>query len=181
MIHGVFHLEPLLATGYALLLVVIAASLERMAQHSHLRADQYHTQGFRFRKDAEHWECPMGTQLQMAKIDHELRVMHYRAPARACNGCSMKPDCTDSENGRTISVPMDPWVSSAIGRFHRGISLSVLALAGLIIAIEIFRHYHGIEPLLLGVVMIILSLLGLNLARGLREPQGTGQGSASAF
>jgi hypothetical protein len=173
MMHGIVHLEPLLAAGYALLLVVIAAGLERMARHSHLRADQYHTQGFRFRKDAEHWECPMGARLQMAEIDHELRVKHYRAPARTCNGCSMKSDCTDSDHGRTISVSMDPWVSSAIGRFHRGISLSVLALAGLIIAIELFRHDHGMELLVLVGVMIMVSLLGLNLARGLWEHIGS--------
>ena len=115
----------------------------------------------------------MGARLQMAEIDHELRVMHYRAPARTCNGCSMKPDCTDSDNGRTISVPMDPWVGTAIGRFHRGISLAVLVLAGLILAIELIRHYHGMELLVLVTAMIIVSLLGLNLARGLWEDTGS--------
>ena len=85
----------------------------------------------------------------------------------------MKPDCTDSDTGRVISVPMDPWLSSAIGRFHRGISLSVLVLAGLIIAIEIFRHNHGMELLVLVAVMVMVSLLGLNLARGLWEDVGS--------
>src|SRR5205809_5423657 len=98
MMHGNFHLEPLLATGYTLLLVVIAGGLEWMGRHSHRRADRYQTGGFRFRKDGEHWECPMGTRLHMTEIDHELRVIRYRAPARTCNGCSMKPDCTDSDN-----------------------------------------------------------------------------------
>lgn len=171
--HGIVHLEPLLATGYAMLLVVIAAFLEWMARHSHARTDQYHTQGFLFHKDRDHWECPMGTRLQVAEINHELRVMHYRAPARTCNECPMKPDCTDSDGGRTISVPMDPWVSSAIGRFHRGISLSVLLLAGLIIVIELFRHNHGMELLVLVAVMFMVSLLGLNLARGLWEDVGS--------
>ena len=173
MMPVILHLEPLLATGYAILLIAIAAGLGRMARHSQLRADQYHTQGFRFHKGAEHWECPMGERLQMSEIDRELRVMHYRAPARACNGCSMKPDCTDSDNGRTISVPMDPWVGTAIGRFHRGISLAVLVLAGLILAIELIRHYHGVELLVLVTAMIIVSLLGLNLARGLWEDTGS--------
>ena len=85
----------------------------------------------------------------------------------------MKPDCTDSYHGRTISVPMDPWVSSVIGHFHRGISLSVLVLAELIIAIELIRHDHGMEPLVLVAVMIMVSLLGLNLARGLWEHIGS--------
>jgi hypothetical protein len=171
--HESFHLEPLLATGYTLLLVVIAGGLKWMGRHSHRRADQYHTGGFRFHKDAEHWECPMGARLHMAEIDHELRVVRYRAPARTCNGCSMKPDCTDSDGGRVISVPMDPWLSSAIGRFHRGISLSVLVLAGLIIAIEIFRHNHAMELLELVAIMVMVSLLGLNLLRGLRGHVGS--------
>jgi hypothetical protein len=173
MIPTNFHLEPLLATGYTLLLVVIAGGLEWMGRHSHRRADQYQTGGFRFRKDAKHWECPMGARLHMAEIDHELRVVRYRAPARTCNGCSMKPDCTDSDTGRVISVSMDPWLSSAIGRFHRGISLSVLVLAGLIIAIEIFRHNHGMELLELMAIMFMVSLLGLNLVRGLRGHPGS--------
>ena len=66
MIPANFHLEPLLATGYTLLLVVIAGGLEWMGRHSHRRADQYQTGGFRFRKDAKHWECPMGARLHMA-------------------------------------------------------------------------------------------------------------------
>ena len=35
---GAFHLEPLLMTGYAMLLVAIAGGLEWMGRHSHLRA-----------------------------------------------------------------------------------------------------------------------------------------------
>ncbi len=167
------HPEPLLAIAYALLLVLIAAGLEWMGRHSHRRADQYHTGGFRFRKDGAHWQCPMGARLHIEETDHELRVIRYRAPARTCNGCSMKPDCTDSDNGRVISVPMDPWLSSAIGGFHRGISLSVLVLAGLIIAIEIYRHNHGAERLVLGIAMVIVSLLGLSLANGRRCISGT--------
>jgi hypothetical protein len=114
----------------------------------------------------------MGERLQMIETDHELRVIRYQAPARTCNGCSMKPDCTDSDNGRTISVPMDPWLKSAIGRFHRGISLLLLVLASLIIVIELFRHNHGIERLVLATVMIMVSLLCINLARSLREHLG---------
>jgi hypothetical protein len=169
MMHENFHLEPLLATGYTLLLLAIAGGLEWMGRHSHRRADQYHTSGFRFRKDAGHWECPMGTPLHLVEANQELRVIRYRAPARACNGCSMKPDCTDSDHGRVISVPMDPWLSSAIGGFHRGMSLLILALAGLIIAIEIYRHKHGIELPVLVAVMVVTSLLGINMVRGLRE------------
>jgi hypothetical protein len=173
VMHENFHLEPLLATGYTLLLALIAGGLEWMGRHSHRRADQYHTKGFHFRKDQAHWECPMGARLHLTEVDHELRVIQYRAPACTCNGCSMKPDCTDSDNGRVISVPMDPWLTSAIGRFHRGISLSILVLAGLIVTIEILRHNHGMELPTLVVIMVMVSLFGLNLVRGLRGHSGS--------
>lgn len=73
-----FHLESWLANGYVLLLLIIAAGLEWMGRHSHRRASQYHTGGFRFHKDADHWECPHGARLERAEIDNELRVIRDR-------------------------------------------------------------------------------------------------------
>jgi hypothetical protein len=162
-----FHLEPLLAGGYAMLLVVIAAGLEWMGRHSHRRADQYHTSGFRFHKRRDHWECPNGARLERAEIDNELRVIRYRAPAHTCNGCPIKARCTDSDNGREISVSLDPWLSSAIGRFHRGISLALLVLAGLIVVVELLRHDHGPERWALATVVVTVSLLVVNVGRSL--------------
>jgi hypothetical protein len=157
-----------LATGYALLLLIVAAGLEWMGRHSHRRADQYHTRGFRFHRHADHWECPQGARLERAEIDNELRVIRYRAPAHTCNGCPIKIHCTDSDTGRELSVSMDPWLSSAIGRFHRGISLALLVLAASIMTIELVRHGHGTERSLLSAAVAILSLLALNVARSLR-------------
>jgi hypothetical protein len=168
-----FHPESLFAIGYAAALLVIAAGLEWMGRHSHRRADQYSTGGFRFHKHADHWQCPNGARLERAEIDNELRVIRYRAPARTCNGCPIKSQCTDSDTGREISVSLDPWLSSAIGRFHRGISLTLLVLAGLIIAIELLRHDHGTERWVLSPAVLIVSLLALNLGRDLwRETRG---------
>jgi len=163
-----FHLETLLATGYALLLLVIAAGLEMMGRHSHRRAGEYHHRGFRFHKHADHWECPHGARLERAEIDNELRVIRYRAPAHICNGCPIKAQCTDSDSGRELSVSLDPWLSSAIGRFHRGLSLTLLILAVLIMAIELVRHRSGPERWLLSAAVVALSLLALNVARELR-------------
>ena len=160
-------LEAWLATGYALLLLVIAAGLEWMGRHSQRRANKYQTGGFRFHQQADHWECPHGARLERAEIDKELRVIRYRAPAHTCNGCPIKGLCTDSDTGRELSVSMEPWLSSAIGRFHRGISLALLVLAGLIMAIELIRHGHGTERRVLATAVTVLSLLALNVARGL--------------
>jgi hypothetical protein len=160
--------EPWLATGYALLLLVVAGGLEWMGRHSRRRSNQYHTGGFRFHKAADHWECPHGARLERAEIDHELRVIRYRAPARTCNGCPIKTRCTDSDEGREISVSMDPWLSSGIGRFHRGMSLVLLVLAGLIMTVELLRHGQGTERWVLSSGVAVLGLLALNVARGRR-------------
>jgi len=163
-----FHMETLLATGYAVLLLVIAAGLEMMGRHSHKRAGEYHHRGFRFHRQADHWECPHGARLERAEIDNELRVIRYRAPAHTCNGCPIKAQCTDSDSGRELSVSLDPWSSTAIGRFHRGISLALLILATLIMAIELVRHGRGPERWLLSAAVLTLSLLALNVTRNLR-------------
>ena len=164
-----FHLETLLAMGYALLLLVIAAGLEIMGRHSHRRAGEYHNRGFRFHKHADRWECPQGVRLERAEIDIELRVIRYRASAQTCNGCPIKAQCTDSDSGRELSVSLDPWLSSAIGRFHRGISLALLILAGLIMAVALVRHGRESERWVLFAALAMLSLLALSLARGLRR------------
>ena len=164
-----FDPEARLATGYALLLLAIAAGLEWMGRHSQRRASQVHTGGFRFHKHADHWECPHGARLERAEIDNELRVVRYRAPAHTCNGCPIKAQCTDSDSGRELSVSLDPWLSSEIGRFHRGISLALLILATLIMAIELVRHGRGSERWILSAAVATLSLLALNVARSLRR------------
>jgi len=163
-----FHLETLLATAYALLLLAIAAGLELMGRHSHRRAGQFHHRGFRFHKHADHWECPRGARLERAEIDNELRVIRYRAPARTCNGCPIKAQCTDSDSGREISISLDPWLSSEIGRFHRGISLALVILAASIMAVELVRHGRGPERWVLSAAVATLSLFALHVARGLR-------------
>ena len=163
-----FHLETWLATGYALVLLVIAAGLEIMARHSHRRADQYHHRGFRFHKNTDHWECPHGQRLERAEIDNELRVVRYRAAAHACNSCPIKTRCTDSDSGRELLISLDPWLRSEIGRFHRGISLVLLILAASIMAVELVRHGRGPERWVLSAAVVSLSLLALNVARGLR-------------
>jgi len=166
------HWESLIATGYAMLLVVIAGALEWMGRHSHQRAGRFHTGGFRFQKHLDHWECPTGIRLLRAETDNDLRVIRYRAPARTCNGCPVKANCTDSDNGREIEVPLDPWLSTEIGRFHRGLSLALLFLAALILAVELLRHDHGTERWVLAGALTIISVLTVNVAQELRGHPG---------
>ncbi len=163
------HTEPLLAGGYAILLVLIAVLLEWLARHSQRRSDRYETAGFHFHHDRDAWECPQGARLERSEVDHRLRVVQYRAPADTCNSCPIKSRCTNSERGRTISMPLDPWVRSAAARFQRGISLVILTLADLILAIEILRHGHRAEGWILASLFVGISLSGLSLAGRLRD------------
>lgn len=150
----VFHLEPLLAMAYAVLLMVIAAGLEWLAKRAHKRSDQYHTGGFRFHRDRDTWECPVGLVLIRTEIDHEEGVVRYRAPAHSCNSCQIKSDCTHSDRGREIAVPVDPWVQSASLRLQRGISVVLVTLATVILIIELLRHGHGTEQWVLMLLLL---------------------------
>ncbi len=143
-----YHIEPLLAGGYAILLVLIATLLEWLARHSQARAGRYDTAGFRFHHDRDAWECPQGARLERGEIDHELRVIQYRAPADTCNvACPHQSALHEFQTptSRTLSIPLDPWVRSAAARFQRGISLVLLTLAALILTVELFRHGQGRE------------------------------------
>ncbi len=164
-----FHAEPVLAIAYALLLLGIAAFLEWMGRHTEQRAHRYHTAGFRFHKQADHWECPTGERLGRAETDHQLRVVRYRAPAHTCNRCALKTQCTDSDHGREIEVSIDPWLSSAMGHFHRGLSLVLVILAGLIAGVELIRHDHGTERWVLSAVLFMVALLAVQRVRDLRH------------
>jgi hypothetical protein len=164
-----YHLEPLLAGGYAIFLVLMAVLLEWLARHSQKRSDRYETAGFHFHHDRDAWECPQGARLERSETDYRLRVIQYRAPSDTCNCCSIKTHCTNSERGRTISMPLDPWVRSAVSRFQRGISLVLLTLADLTLAIELLRHGHGAEGWILAGLLVGISVSGLSLAGHLRD------------
>jgi hypothetical protein len=168
-----FHLEPLLASAYILLLMLISAALEWMARHSHKRADQYHTGGFRFHPDRDTWECPQGMALVRAEVDHEQRVIRYRAPAQACNNCQIKSRCTHSDKGREIPVPMDPWMRSASLRFQTGFSLVLLILSGFLACVELLRHNHGAEVWMMGLTLALIVALGGRTVRRLRAYSDT--------
>ena len=96
---------------------------------AHRRSLRFRTAGFTYDEAQDHWECPEGEHLWPHEFDHERRLVRYRAKAHICNGCPRKAACTDSDRGREIVRPSDPWPHSEAGRFHRAISLLMVALA----------------------------------------------------
>jgi hypothetical protein len=152
------HAEVVLAAIYAIFLAGVAFVLEFLARHSHQRSERYRNSGFVYFQKLDSWECPAGRQLLRTETDFQRRIVHYRAPADACNACSLKNNCTDSNNGRLLESHMDSWVESELRRFHRGISLVLLLLATIILVAESVRHPGPRELFLVGCLLVPVGL-----------------------
>jgi hypothetical protein len=172
--------ETLLAAGYASFLLVAAAVLELLSAHTHRRALRYRTAGFDYDEQQDHWRCPEGEHLWPHELDHERRLVRYRAKAHICNGCPRKDACTDSDQGREIVRPLDPWPHSEAGRFHRGISLLLVVLALVVVAVGAARNHEPAEAGLLAALLALSLLAGRRLLRDFRaHPSGFPAPSAS--
>jgi len=164
------HIEVLFAAAYALFLVASAAILEMLACRTHRRTSQRHTLGFRYQMEFDRWECPTGHHLHRHQTDPVLRVVRYRAPARTCNTCAVKPACTDSNEGREIERRPEGWLETGIGRFHRGLSLALLVLAALILGIETARFRQERELILLASLLVPILILTARLSAAFLWP-----------
>jgi len=160
--------EVALAEAYAGALVAGAFLLEWLSAHTHRRSLRYRTAGFTYVESQDHWKCPEGEHLWPHEFDHERRLVRYRAKAHICNGCPIKAACTDSDRGREIVRPLDPWPHSEAGRFHRVISLLMVALGALILVVEAARHHRPSELALLVVLLAAAALAASWLLRDLR-------------
>ena len=162
MIPGV-HVEVVLAAGYAIFLVGVAFILESIARHSHQRSEGARNSGFVYFQELDLWECPASRHLLRTETDYQRRIVHYRAPADACNACPLKNNCTDSNDGRLLLRHLDSWVESELRRVHRGISLVLLLLATLMLLAEAVRHPEPREVLFVGSLLCPLGLAGAKL------------------
>lgn len=160
--------EVLLAAGYAGLLTIGAFLLEWLSAHTHRRSLRYRTAGFAYDAAQDHWQCPEGQHLWPHQFDRERRLVRYRAHAHICNGCPCKDACTDSDQGREIVRPLDPWPHSEAGRFHRGVSLMLIAVSLLVVVVAALRHHAAGEVALLAGVASVAVLAGRWLLRDFR-------------
>jgi hypothetical protein len=150
--------EVVLFVGYATFLLAAAVALEWLSAHTHRRALRYRTAGFAYDEVHDHWECPEGEHLWPHEFDHERRLVRYRAKAHVCNGCARKDACTDSDEGREIVRPLDPWPHSEAGRFHRGVSLLLVALALLVLVVGIARNHGALSDVASQVAVLAVAL-----------------------
>ena len=161
------------AFAYAVLLLGAALGLDAMARHSHRRSGRYRTAGFEFKPAHDLWICPEGQELKRHSIDAEQRVVRYRASPQTCNACPAKDGCTDSHEGRELVHPVDSWPHSEAGRFHRGISVVLLALAILVIVIVAVRHHEPDELVMLCLALLpVVVVLSRMLTTVLHTPSG---------
>jgi len=160
--------EVLLAAAYASFLALGAFAIEWLSAHTHRRALRYRTAGFTYDETHDHWQCPEGEHLWPDELDRERRLARYRARAHVCNACPSKARCTDSDHGREIVRPLDPWPHSEAGRFHRVIALLMVAVSVLILVVELARHHTLAEAAVLLGLLLPIAVAGRWLLRDLR-------------
>jgi len=156
-------IEVLLSSAYAVFLLAIAAGLEVMAKQAQRRTDRYELAGFRYHPGFDRWECPEGNHLVRVESDLMWRSARYRARAHDCNACRRKVDCTDSDSGREIEHHLDLWMRTGLRQFHRGLSLTLIVLAGLLLIIEVARYPERNCMTLLAIFLLAVFLFGVRL------------------
>lgn len=161
-------LEGVVMFGYAIALALIAVALEMAALHAHRRSLETATIGFTYHPERDVWKCPRDQHLFPVFSDHAKGIVVYRAPASACNACRSKAACTDSDNGREIERRIPNGLEYGMQRFHRAMSLTLLALANLILAVELFRSPGIYLRLAMFLVFILFCLIIRRLAGDLR-------------
>jgi len=160
--------EVAVAVSYAAALVVGAFVLELLSAHTHRRSLRFRTAGFTYDDRHDHWVCPEGEQLWPHELDRERRLVRYRARPHVCNACDLKHRCTDSDEGREIVRPLDPWPHSEAGRFHRVIALSLVVLSAFIVVVELTRNHTLLDVAALVGLLTLDVFAGTVLLRDLR-------------
>ena len=106
---------------------------------------------------------------QQRKTVHDVRIRSIETAtcidvrAGDCNACSLKNNCTDSNDGRLLKSHLDSWIESELRRFHRGISLALLLLATIILVAEAVRYAAPRDLLIIGCLLLPVGLAGTKL------------------
>jgi len=152
--------EAVLLGAYALVLLAAAAGLDRLAEHTQERSHRFRTAGFRYHPQHDAWVCPQDEMLWPVGYDEGAHLVRYRAKPSVCNACPVKAACTSSPHGREVTRALAPWPHSEAGRFHRGVSLMLVALAAVLLVVAAARNP---EPATL--VLALPALLTVGLGR----------------
>jgi hypothetical protein len=170
-------LECVLMLGYALSLGLIALLLEPVTRLIQRRSVGFSTAGFTYHPDQDIWRCPRDQHLVPVFSDCVKGTVIYRAPAATCNACPSKAACTDSDEGRQIERSSLSELEVGIARFHRGVSLTLLVLASLILVIELVRT-SGLFPrivlvAILALFCLLIQHLSAKVSHGIHRSQSS--------
>jgi hypothetical protein len=161
------HPEVVLLGGYAVVLLAVAFVLDWMAQHTQQRSERFRTAGFQYLPHHDAWTCSEDAMLWPMEYDKEHHLVRYRAKPSVCNACHVKPACTTSANGREVTRAVAPWPHSEAGRFHRGMSMVLVGLAGVLLVVAGARHPQP-STLVLALPLLFTVLLGLRYSAHFR-------------
>ncbi len=104
-------------------------ALEFLARAHFHRAQRYAHNGFAFDAELDRYECPQGELLTLHTFDDRNKLAIYKAPASSCNACVLKSFCTPHDEGRHVYRSLAEFHETDVGRFHRWLSLIILAVA----------------------------------------------------
>ncbi|MDR3636010.1 MAG: hypothetical protein P4L84_19565 [Isosphaeraceae bacterium] len=122
-------LALVLLLAYLLALWTGGWILESLARAHFQRARRYAHTGFAYDVDFDRYECPQGEMLTLYTLDDRNKLATYKAPAATCNACALKAFCTPHDEGRHVFHSLAEFHETDIGRFHRRLSLIILAVA----------------------------------------------------
>ena len=144
--------------------------LEFLARAHFHRAARYAHTGFAYDVELDRYECPQGELLTLHTFDDRNKLAVYKAPASSCNECVLKPFCTPHDAGRHVYHSLVEFRETDVGRFHRGLSLIILALAVVFSAGGVIAWWNKPGEWLL----VIATGIGLILLwRGVRDTPET--------
>lgn len=118
-----------LLLAYLLVLWVGGSVLEFLARAHFHRAQRFAHAGFAYDGELDRYECPQGELLTLHTFDDRDKLATYKAPASSCNLCVLKEFCTPHGEGRRVYRSLAEFHETDVGRFHRLLSLVILAVA----------------------------------------------------
>jgi hypothetical protein len=105
--------------------------------------------------------------------DEQAKLMRYRAKPSICNACPVKHRCTNSAHGREITRETQPWPHSEAARFHRGLVLVLVGLAGLLLVLMVARNHQPADLAVLSGPLVTCGVLAHRFTEHFRRtPSG---------
>jgi hypothetical protein len=155
-------LDQVLLFAYLVTLWAGGWVLEFLARAHFHRAERYAHRGFSYDAELDRYECPQGELLTLDTFDGRNKLAIYKAPAASCNECVLKPFCTPHDEGRRVYRSLAAFHETDVGRFHRRLSLTVVAVA-LAFAVAGVVAYRGtpgewLQVVAAGIAIVLLWL-----------------------